>query len=301
MTGERLEMKKIIEITVITIAASVVLIGNLCSEASANLTIPSGLIQREIRKIDPANMTTVKKVRYMLKQKQNLFLVDVRPKEQFQKVRIPGSLNFPLHGIKTKTFLKSRPIILIGKGFEYNRMEIEIKRLKKRGFKPRILHGGISGWYQAKGDIEGDLLEVSGYNKIKPLDFYLEKNFDKWLVLNISKKESKEVKKILPYALHVPVTKDPGSINKILSVLRSPGKKQKRYRSILVLSETGNGYPLIEKELLKAGVLNTFYMQGGVKHYRQFLRHLALSQRPKSKRTKTVGDCDVCPKQEDEE
>ena len=260
-------------------------------------------------------MTSVQTVQYMLKKNQKVYLVDVRGREEFNKVNIPGSINIPLHAVKTKTFLKSGPIVLIGKGFEYSRMEMEIQKLSKRGFKARVLNGGIYAWYHSKSPVAGDLIELNTYNKITPLDFYTSKDFDNQLIVDVSKKQSKDLKMVFPYAVHVPASRGMDSVVSVLSsdrinqskirVSKESKTQIERYkkdnhRTAVIVNEDGEGYERVEKTLLKAGISNVYYLNGGAKGYKQFLHNLALSQRPRSDRIKTVGDCNKCSKKMEE-
>ncbi len=73
--------------------------------------IPPELILRKLRKRDPAFAISVESVLRKLKKKEKIVLVDVRNREKFEKIRIPGSINIPLFAIKTKTFLKHKPLV----------------------------------------------------------------------------------------------------------------------------------------------------------------------------------------------
>ena len=53
----------------------------------------------------------------------------------FTEAHIPGSINMPLYAVKTKTFLKSVPVVLVNEGFRYAELESECRRLAERGSK----------------------------------------------------------------------------------------------------------------------------------------------------------------------
>ena len=82
-------------------------------------------------------------------------LVDVRSLDQFKKVRIPGSLNLPLFAIKTKGLLRSRRLVLVGKGDGDGALGAEAAALKALGFEEvKVLRGGIGAWELAGGHLE---------------------------------------------------------------------------------------------------------------------------------------------------
>ena len=68
------------------------------------------------------------------KEKQEIMLIDVRKEADFERCRIPGSLNIPLHTLKTKAFLKSKPLALINKGYNSGTLEKKCLRLMEAGF-----------------------------------------------------------------------------------------------------------------------------------------------------------------------
>jgi len=105
----------------------------------SHLDIPSELITRKLRKRNPAFAIFVESVLRKLKKKQEIVLIDVRNREEFEKFRIPGSINIPLFAIKTKTFLKRKPLVLINEGESYRPLEQECKRLRDTGFTVSIL------------------------------------------------------------------------------------------------------------------------------------------------------------------
>ena len=83
-------------------------------------------------------------VLYKLKQKEKIVLIDVRNQEDFARLRIPGSINLPLHVVKTKFALESFFIVLVNEGFNHTPLEKECRHLRDLGFKTFILDGGLA-------------------------------------------------------------------------------------------------------------------------------------------------------------
>ena len=74
-------------------------------------------------------------------------LIDIR-QDRFDRApistRVNGALQIPLNRLKTKAYLKTENIVLIGDGLDGYFLETEIKQLKQRGFKSiKILDNGI--------------------------------------------------------------------------------------------------------------------------------------------------------------
>jgi len=248
----------------------------------------------KLKKHNPSLAISVDSVLFKLKQKQNITLVDIRKPEEFEKVRIPGSINIPLHAVKTKAFLKSQPIVLVNNGYQYTLLEKECKNLKSKGFKVKILKGGLNCWRHKKAPFAGDVFSQKELNKVSPRAFYQEKAFENQVVIDVSKVQSKESKKLIPCAIHIPF-----SDNRLnLSALCVSAVKNK---TILIFNEHGNGYEKIEKAIEKSSLKNVFYLKGGLKGYKKYLEHLALSRQPKASRLKTVNRCKNCGKEDKKE
>ncbi len=74
-------------------------------------------------------------------------LIDIREDRFDQEpinTRVNGALQMPLGHVKTKYYLKSESIVVLGDGLDSFRLETEIKALKQKGFKSiKILDNGI--------------------------------------------------------------------------------------------------------------------------------------------------------------
>ena len=264
-------------------------------------------VTHKLKKYDSTLTVSVNSVLYKLKQKQNITLVDIRKPEEFKKVRIPGSINIPLHAVKIKTYLKLQPIVLVNNGYQYTLLEKECKKLNKKGFKAKILKGGLNCWRQKKAPFAGDVFAQKELNKVSPRAFYQEKNFGNQVVIDVSKKQNKESKKLIPSAIHRPFSNNSTELNFLLSGVSTESKKRLNLsalcvsavnnKTILVFNEHGNGYEKVEKTIEKSGLNNVFYLKGGLKGYKKYLEHLALSLKPKESRLKTVTGCKNCDKE----
>jgi len=98
-------MKKILsKIAIITLILASFCPGLSAAESDHASTIPDELIARKIKKHDPSLAISVEAVLYKLKRNQKLTLVDVRRKQDFARLHIPGSINIPTYAVKTKTY-----------------------------------------------------------------------------------------------------------------------------------------------------------------------------------------------------
>lgn len=82
--------------------------------------------------------------------------VDVRSEEAFEDSRIPGSIRIPRYAVKTKGFLRGRPVVLVTDGSSWGQLEAEVRTLRDRGFASvSIWYGGLHAWREMGGRLEG--------------------------------------------------------------------------------------------------------------------------------------------------
>lgn len=271
------------------------------------LKISPEMITKRLKKSDHSLLISVESVLSKIKHKQKIVFVDVRNSEEFEKVRIPGSINIPLHFIKSKAFLKLKPLVLVNTGYPYSQMEKDCERLRNNGFKAWILMGGIHSWQRKGGQLKGDFLTLNGYNKISPRIFFQEKDYSNQIVLDVSKEHTQASKKLIPYATHIPFFSYSADLDLLLSAitaeskynpdfgdLRASAVNKEGVKYFLIFNENGDQYEKIEKIMQKKGLENTFYLKGGLNAYKRFLQHLTLSRKSRHSRLKRVDKCRNC-------
>jgi rhodanese-related sulfurtransferase len=216
--------------------------------------------------------------------------VDVRSRQDFERLHIPGSINIPLYAVKTKTYLRSAPVVIVNEGLRYAELENECRRLAERGFKVSILDGGLPAWKRKVGQLVGDLFALEDMKTVSPQVFFRAKDYENRLVLDISSQRSEASRLLIPYAKHLPVIDDPDGS---MSGLRKLITKNKPFHSIIIFNETGEQYEKAEKMMNRIGI-ETYNLQGGIAGYQNYLEGLMLSWKPRDSRLKTVGNCRPC-------
>ena len=257
-----------------------------------NAAIPQVLRNRNLQRHDASFAIAPDAVLYRLKQKQTITLIDVRNPEDFERLHIPGSLNLPLHAVKTKVFLKSFPIVLINEGFHYSPLQSECRQLTDLGFKAFILDGGLPAWKRKESRLVGDLFARQDLKTVSPREFLWGKDCENTLVIDISPVQTEISRQLMPYSRHIPVAAEPGEgfrkLNRIIT-----DQKNQPFLSIVVFNESGDGYGNANKILAGLGV-NAFYLQGGVAGYKKYLEDLILSWLPRDSRIRTNRKCRIC-------
>jgi rhodanese-related sulfurtransferase len=246
-----------------------------------------------LKKRNTALLISVESILQKIKEKQKIILADVRRKEEFTKFRIPSSINIPLFAIKTKPFLKFGLLVLINEGYNYRGLEQECKHLRQAGFNAWILNGGLYYWKQKGAPIHGNGLSQSTLNKIPPDVFFLEKDYDNWLLVDVSRRKNLQTGSIFPESIYLPYENNEEKfLSSIKKILRN--HKDKSFFMPLIFNQKGEKYYKIEKVFQKTCFKNVFFLQGGLEAYGKFLKQKDIVPLAKNSK-KTLKKCPTCP------
>jgi rhodanese-related sulfurtransferase len=206
-----------------------------------------------------------------LYKKGSLFVVDVRGAPDFERYRIPGAMNIPLSFVKTKPFLKAQPFVLVDANPGSGELESACQQLREAGFKQAaVLRGGLMGWRQAGGTIEGDLLAQRELNRMAPAVFAEEGGYADWLVVSVTSAPQEELNKFLPKAIALA---HPADDTRFAADLESAVAKRTRkgtQLNVLIVDDDGSRIEKLES-LLPGGLTNpVMFLEGGLAGYRKF-------------------------------
>jgi rhodanese-related sulfurtransferase len=287
----------------IAAAITIILMGpftNIFAAEIASLSeIPNELIVRNPKRHDASLAISAEAVLYKLKQNQALTLVDVRKRQDFERLSIPGAVNVGLYAVKTKTYLKSAPVVFVNEGFRYGELEDESRRLAQRGFKVFILDGGLPAWQRQGGRLAGDFFALDEMKSVSAPVFFREKDYETTLVVDISATRSDVSSRLFPYALHIPGLA--GHPDGAAEFRKFIAERQKGpFQSVVIFNDTGAQYDKTQKYASRLGI-DAFSLQGGLAGYQKYLEGLLLSWRPQNSRMKTVSNCRPCGKRAEEE
>jgi rhodanese-related sulfurtransferase len=239
--------------------------------------------------------TSIESALKQFNNKQDFILVDVRDAAQFEKFHIPDSINIPLFALKTKTFLKPKPIILIDAGHSYKQLKDESEILSKAGFIISILDGGLCQWKQMGGLLEGDVFAQNKLNTISPQLFFAGQSYENWIVIDVSKaaisaplranrtgKKGKTVTdnkdiRLEAGRIAIPFASDPKAFVQKLK-LAIKNHKEKNFLSVILCDENEKNYGEIENHLQAAGIRNAIYLEGGLEGYGAYEKQMSLVQ-----------------------
>ncbi len=257
--------------------------------------LPQKYTETKLQRLDPAFLISPD---YVLsrwkKNKKDLILIDVRPPEKFKRIRIDGAINMPLFAIRTKKFLRKRKIILINEGYQCIKLVDECKHLKKQGFlEVRVMYGGLWYWHQRGGSLAGNAFAISDLNLASPHDFFVQKNLENQLVVDISEQPSHDVRHLIPGTVSVPFSREGDKFLKAIKRQCSAIDKQ-RYAMVVLFNRNGCYHGKIYDLMRKVGILNFYLLEGGLTGYRDFIVRQAVINQKKNER-KVIKKCPTCP------
>lgn len=239
-----------------------------------------------VKTCDPALATLPAAAVFGLKEKK-IFLIDVRPRSEFERYRIAGSLNIALHAIKTKAYLKAKPIVLVNEGFVVRPLAETCQALNKSGFKAAILAGGLAAWKQKGGKLVGDPFAPNSMNRITPRLFNQERAYAHLVIIDASEPSGPS----MPGARHLSLSvapKGPQALKKIIQAEDSDP-----FARLVIFTATGKENDLIQRRLADSGI-RAFFLEGGLQAYEKYLQHIEMARRPAADRKVTTGGCKSC-------
>lgn len=258
------------------------------SDPCAN--IPAELAVRNIRKPDVTHILTASALLGRIKNRQETVLVDVRGSGEFEQFRIPGSINVPLHFVKTKPFLKVRPFLLVDEGYRYELLADECRKLAGAGFPCLVLYGGLTAWRDEGGTREGEHTAWKELGSMTAALFSSEKDVEGWVMVDASLQKSLLSVCLMPDAAHVPFTGAPVQfVSRLIDTLRP--RQTDLFTRILIFNEKGAGYDSIRLFAGKAALKSVYFLEGGLEQYAAYLSQRTLLALPRGERMKTADGC----------
>ena len=246
-----------------------------------------------------AKSSSIESVLQKLKEKQELILIDVRDAREFNRFRIPGSVNIPLFALKTKTFLKSKPLVLINEGHSYKQVMDECAALSEAGFKVSILAGGLYQWKRKGALLEGDPFAQRGLNKISPQTFLAGRGHEDWIVIDASESGNPGADYPNVRRIHIPFANNPEEfIRRLRSAIEN--RTEEDFTSVLLCDEKGKTYEEIERHVQAAGITNVLYLEGGIEGSKAFEQRQSRTGQGRNslgtvKDGKPFKNCKSCP------
>jgi rhodanese-related sulfurtransferase len=188
-------------------------------------------------------------------------VVDVRATESFEACRIPDALHMPLHLVKTKPFLQSRDVVLVGEGPGSERLENECRRLAGSGFRSvRLLRGGMDLWRRQGGPVTGWQAGEGGLSELSAAVFMESRDSSEWLIVDAGDGEA-EGDYLLPPHVKLPFAARPAAF---ASELAQQVRQQGGTRTVVIVDRDGAYRQPLGVVLQGLRDVGVFYLEGGL-------------------------------------
>lgn len=219
--------------------------------------------------LNPSLLISALALDRLLQTNSAIVLVDVRPRQEFEKLRIPGSLNIAMFGLPTKSFLKSKRVILVHDGQDNLLLAKLCERLQRAGFNDvRVLSGGLNRWREIGGAIEGDPFALEKLNKLLPHTWEIGSRSGPWIVVEVSG-SGQGLAPVDPALLVFSSSQEFGLASAIGGAAEAQDGREDI--PVLITNEDGTGYAKFSIMATQARLKNVFYLEGGLMAYRKFL------------------------------
>ena len=111
--------------------------------------------------------------------------IDTRSAADRRSLHLPETLAVDPSILHLKPFLRHRPLLLIGNGFDRDRLLEACQRLRDKGMTVAVLAGGLRAWQQQGGAVQGDPLALPRLPLISPADYHAERHALDWHFIEI--------------------------------------------------------------------------------------------------------------------
>lgn len=195
--------------------------------------------------------------------RNDIILIDVRPKSQYQQFRINNSINLKLSLVKSKKYWQNKLVVLINNGTATRNLIEECGRLRKNGFKQVFVYkAGIRAWVKNKSQIIGTYTskDLSG---VLAQELFNERDEYHWQLIDATDADNKQKLNILKK--YFPNISKYSKNNK-LKVNFSQFNKHKDIR-YLFIDNTGDKINLFDRLTFN----NLYYLRGGVNSFAKYI------------------------------
>jgi rhodanese-related sulfurtransferase len=118
-------------------------------------------------------------------------MIDTRPASDYAQFRIDGALNLGAAELRSKTYLRKRPLVLIGDGKGERELYVACAELKRQGFKQvRVLRGGMASWLAHDQAVVGRAPSPERLIRLSAAELWRESQFEANVVLVADNRES---------------------------------------------------------------------------------------------------------------
>lgn len=201
----------------------------------------------------------------------NVFWLDVRQKSKVDKFPLYGALAISLENVQDRLFLKHKPIVLIGDGFDQIELEQTSIKLKKAGFK--FVYALIDGIRADFKKLNHLLSNFNVNNELTPEEFLMASRVTQWNIITWDL-DPEEIQKI-PVKIMEQWGPSDASLSEFSQYLQSITKNKQQNNSLsktLIITKDSKANQRLQK-LLQTSTYPypLFWIKGGMNYYQHFI------------------------------
>ena len=156
----------------------------------------------------------------VLLKRPDTVLADIRPAADYAAYHINGAMNLTAPALRSKRFLKTKTVVLIGDGLVERELYADCARLKASGFKQtKVLRGGLPVWLSSGQAVLGRPPDTTKTALLGPVELWAEARFDANLMLVAANR--KDLLHELPSATTIPDV----NLAAVQTAIKQRGKK----------------------------------------------------------------------------
>lgn len=219
-------------------------------------------------------------------------IVDTRTPDEYRDARIPRSINLPAYALKTKTYLMSKRVLLIGRPGSGAELEPTCLNLRKAGFTSvGILEGGLNRWVRTVGTVVGDAAARGSLSRLAPADFARDPAADDWLVVDVSRQGIAHAEQTLPHSIHIPFGASDRFRDQVRDAIRE--RHGRRNPFVVLVDGAGELQQRLQTAVESLDIPNAYVLEGGFEGYRRYAARSGSGIRP----GRRGGDPNACGSQ----
>ena len=199
-----------------------------------------------------------------------LVVVDTRPEPAFRSLRIPGSVHVPAFALKTKSYLRSRPLLLVDARGS-NGLVAACGKLRASGFaEVGALEGGIAHWARRVGDLVGDRSNEPGLLTLPAGELVAGLPGARWLIVDTGPRDAGVERRLAGAMVRIPLDDERAFRAAVERAVRKRGRGGTVPHVVLVDAAGANSHRL-RRLAGELDVPHAFVLEGGLAGYRHFV------------------------------
>ena len=198
---------------------------------------------------------------------RELLVVDVRPSREFERVRIPGSVNFPLRELRTKLYLKDRRLLLVDRGYRGRELVAACRSMRASGFRSvRVLPGGLEAWRSGLGPLAGEGFTAAALDRVGPAALESGLRRDEWLVVDVT--DAGAATELFRTANHVPFDGGVRFVSRLGKAMAADGDAPGRL--VVLVDGDEKRHEAIKQAIGREWPEYLYFLDGGREAYQQY-------------------------------